>query len=311
MSVNIQQALSSLPTSGVTVSLLNALDSIVPGQWENITSFEAMIPRVTGLTQPGIVEDVRARALALSQDDSKQYDKALWLFQSIDTMDRVAAGATVASKVSDFFGGLDFVKDLAPKPETTQALDAGLKLIAEIMAFGFLKGLPELTFEEVAHFVVALQKYGKADIMRLASWVIVDGMLPLGPNFMRTIIDTTQSVATSKVAGHSIFGAISDRLPGDSPEQKQAFVGRALEQTSSFIEEFVQARGITHESIQQHLGGVIDIADGGADYVAAALDASTNYFSHTGTQTVARALIEEAFEQLQADVWSEYVARHS
>ena len=146
MSVNIQEALSALPTSGVTVSLLEALDSIVPGEWENTTNFEEMIPLVIGLQQPGIIADVHARALALSQDDSKQYDKALWLFKSLDTMDQLAAGATVASKVSDFFGGLDFVKDLAPKPETTQALDAGLKLIAEIMAFGFLKGLPELNF---------------------------------------------------------------------------------------------------------------------------------------------------------------------
>jgi len=36
------------------------------------------------------------------------------------------------------------------------------------------------------------------------------------------------------------------------------------------------------------------MADGKLDYLAAFLDGSTNYFEHTGVQTVARKLITQA-----------------
>lgn len=306
----ILDALGELETSSITVSVLEALDTVVPGEWQNCTDFDEMIPVVIGHDQQGIIDDVRNRAIALIDDSDRDYEMALWLFQKIDTMDKVAAGATVASKVTDLFGGLDFVKQFTPKPETTQALDAGLKLIAELMAFGFLKGLPELTFEEIALFVIELQKYGKADLMRIAAWIIIDGMLPLGPNFMSKIVDTIENSATSEVAGHSIFDTISEYLPGDDDEEKMSFVTQALRSTSEFIGKFIEEHNITDDLIQEKLGDVVDMVDGGSDYVAAALDASTNYFSHTGTQTVARSLIEEAYAQLKEDVWQNYLNQH-
>jgi hypothetical protein len=43
----------------------------------------------------------------------------------------------------------------------------------------------------------------------------------------------------------------------------------------------------------------MNIADSKLDYLAAFLDMSTNYYEHTGTQTVARNLILRAAEQTQ------------
>jgi len=42
---------------------------------------------------------------------------------------------------------------------------------------------------------------------------------------------------------------------------------------------------------------LIRVGDEGLDYLGAFLDASTNYFTHTGTQSVATMLIEEAIAE--------------
>lgn len=306
--LQLEQRLSALPTDNITVKVLNALDTIVPGQWENIRSLDAMITRTTGLDGQGVKEDLRQQLAALN---SQPYERALWLFETIDKLDQVAAGAAVASKVTDLFGGLDFLKEFTPKAETTQALDAGLKLVVEVLALGLMKGLPKPSVEEMALFVAELSRYGKADVMRLTAWVVIDGLLPLGPDFMRHIIGAFDQASQSKLAGHSIFEAVADYLPGDSTAQKQAFVTKTLGATSDFIGSFVKEKGLSRQLIISKLSGVVDISDDTLDYVAAGLDASTSYFSHTGTQSVARVMVEQAFTQLQAKVWQDYLARRS
>jgi hypothetical protein len=43
--------------------------------------------------------------------------------------------------------------------------------------------------------------------------------------------------------------------------------------------------------------GLVDVADDKLDYLAAFLDGTTNYFEHTGIQTVARTLINRAYAE--------------
>ena len=50
---SIVALLSELPGDGMTVKLLEALDFLVPGQWENTTDIEAMVKREVGETHPG------------------------------------------------------------------------------------------------------------------------------------------------------------------------------------------------------------------------------------------------------------------
>ena len=60
----------------------------------------------------------------------------------------------------------------------------------------------------------------------------------------------------------------------------------------------------------RHLGqldGVLQIAGSGGDYLAAALDASTAYYAHTGTQTVARTLARHAVDAQRRSVRQEDV----
>ncbi|NES69186.1 MAG: hypothetical protein F6K24_30140, partial [Okeania sp. SIO2D1] len=60
----------------------------------------------------------------------------------------------------------------------------------------------------------------------------------------------------------------------------------------------VSSQGLDPQMIIDHLQGFVDIADDKLDYLAAFLDLTTNYFEHTGTQTVARRLILQAAEEV-------------
>jgi hypothetical protein len=55
---------------------------------------------------------------------------------------------------------------------------------------------------------------------------------------------------------------------------------------------------LTPESILRSMNQYIDIADNKLDYVAAFLDMTTNYYEHTGIQTVARRLVDRAYAEI-------------
>lgn len=311
MAESIDVLVDNLDSSSITVSVLEMLDFVAPGQWTNVTGFDNLITHVTGETAPGIVSAIRREALEIWSDPGNRYDEALMILEGIDTVDRVAAGATVANKIGGLFGGLDFLEKYTPKPETTQSIDAALKLIAELLAFGCMNGLPDGSFEQIADFVIGLQTYAKDDIMRISSWIVIDGLLPLGPNFMGVITNTVSDAASSALSNNAIFGQISERIPGDGVDGKQRFILEALTGVSGWVGEFVAANGLTRERVVQELSKVVEVTEDKLDYVAAGLDASTNYFAHTGAQTVGRQVIKEGYQGLRDRVWEEWVAANS
>ena len=63
------------------------------------------------------------------------------------------------------------------------------------------------------------------------------------------------------------------------------------------MNNFVTSRNLTPEKVLVHLQQFMNVADSKLDYVAAFLDMSTNYYEHTGTQTVARNLILRAAQE--------------
>ncbi|MEB3248259.1 MAG: hypothetical protein VKK07_02830, partial [Merismopediaceae bacterium] len=66
----------------------------------------------------------------------------------------------------------------------------------------------------------------------------------------------------------------------------------------SWMRDFVTSRNLTPQSVAHHLSQFVEIADDKLDYVAAFLDMSTNYYEHTGIQTLARRLIERAVAEI-------------
>ena len=306
--MSIVSALEQLPRDGMTVSALRALDWVVPGEWENVTSLNVMAAEVCGPGAPAkLVAQVEVKARQLSLQEAARFNRAVQIYRLVDTVDQVAAGAAVAGKVTDLFGSLGFLKKFTPRPETTQAVDAGLKLVAEALAFGQLNGIPTMDADGLARFTAGLADYARYDLMRLAAWAVFDGVIPLGTDFITDITGTWRGLATSALSSNRLFSQLSAQIPGGSAEEKQGFVIQAIEQSGDFVGRFVAERGITQQGALQRLKGVLQVADGGMDYVAAAIDASTEYVSHTGVQTACRALVRQAHGDLRDQVWQRYV----
>lgn len=307
--MSVITAVEALPTGGLTVSALQALDYVVPGAWSNVTRFDDLVAEICGESAPPkLVAQVRHRAAAIELQDAARYQQAVRIYALVDTVDKAAAGVAVAGKAADLFGSLGFLKKFTPKAETTQAVDAGLKLVAELLAFGRVNGVPTGDADGLARFTGALADYARYDLMRIAAWVVFDGVIPLGPDFVQRILGTWRGLASDALTSNGVFSKLAGELPGDTVEEKQGFIISTLDTTGEWVNRFVAEKGITQEGVLDRLQDVLSVADGGLDYVAAAVDASTSYFSHTGTQTVARALARRAHGQLRDEVWQKYVA---
>jgi hypothetical protein len=64
------------------------------------------------------------------------------------------------------------------------------------------------------------------------------------------------------------------------------------------MSNFVEQRGLTPEKVVKNLQSFVDISNDKLDYVAAFLDMTTNYYTHTGIQTLARRLVERAYAEI-------------
>ena len=138
----IHRIVDNLPTRNITVRVLNALDFVVPGEWENVVGFEETILRVTGETDQGLVQSVGERAIQLYNDRSQGYRRALRLYRTVDNVDQALAGAAVINKIGDKVDLLNFLTKITPKADKAQTLDLGLKVVAELAAFCLINGLP-------------------------------------------------------------------------------------------------------------------------------------------------------------------------
>ena len=64
------------------------------------------------------------------------------------------------------------------------------------------------------------------------------------------------------------------------------------------MRDLVSNSDVTREKIVDSLSTFVDVTDSKLDYLAAFMDMTTNYYEHTGTQTLARRLIERAVNEI-------------
>jgi hypothetical protein len=134
MSKPIFKIVDELPTGGLTVSALRSLDFAVPGQWNNLVGFDNTIRTVTGETDEALVQQIGERAVTLFNDKSEGYQRALWLYETVDSASGLLGSAALMNRIGqDTF--LGFLKHLTPKPERAQSIDLSVKLVTEIIAF--------------------------------------------------------------------------------------------------------------------------------------------------------------------------------
>ena len=295
MSKPIYEIVDELPTGGMTVKLLQSLDFVVPGQWQNITGFDNTIRTVTGETDEKMIQQIGERAIHLYNDKSQGYQGALWIYDAVGKGSHALGAAALANKFGENFSFLSFLNRLTPKADTAQAIDLSVKLVAEIVAYCKINGIPG---DSIGEFVGALADYSGESLMRMAALVSVDALLPLGPDFIGKVSSTIGGLSHSELEQNQTFNQINNEIPGGDTGGKLGFIGESFRSVSDWMGSFVSSRNLTQEGVASNLKRYIDITDNKLDYVSAFLDMTTNYYEHTGVQTLARRLTERAVAEI-------------
>lgn len=294
MSKPIFQIVDELPRRSLTVGLLKSLDCVVPGEYVNLVGFEETIRAITGESDNDYIQRVGVRAIELYNDTSQGYQRGLWIYQTADSVQGFAGAASFIEKVSGSFSFLGWLGALTPKAETTQSIDLAVKLVAEILAFLTINGKPG---DSLGEFIESITDYRDEARMRLATMICVDGVLPLGPDFLSKAIDYVGG-NPDQVKGNERFQRISGLIPGDGIKNQVGFLQQSLEALTGFVPKFVTENNITQSRVLESVKRISDKYEGSLDYIASVLDMTTDYFEHTGTQTVARQLITRAVSEI-------------
>ncbi|MFN6563311.1 MAG: hypothetical protein RMY28_026440 [Nostoc sp. ChiSLP01] len=295
MSKSIVQLVDELPTRGLTVSLLNSLDFVAPGQWQNTVGFVNTIKTVTLESDEDLIQQIGERAIYLFNDKSQGYQTALWLYQTVDNTDKALGAAALANKVGEKIPLLGFLNSVTPKPDKAQTIDLTLKLVAELIAFCQINGIPG---DSIGDFVASLGEYSGESLIRMVALVCVDGLIPLGPDFISKAISGLNQTNPKELEQNSTFQNIKDVIPGNNDGSKLNFIGESFDSVKGWMNGLVNANNLTPQKVVHNLQNFVDVADDKLDYLAAFLDVSTNYYEHTGTQTLARRLIERAVAEI-------------
>ncbi|MBD2462600.1 hypothetical protein H6G89_16285 [Oscillatoria sp. FACHB-1407] len=295
MSKPIYELIDHLPTGGLTVMALRSLDFVVPGQWQNLTGFENTIRTVTGESDPQLIKQIGDRAITLFNDKSQGYQRALWLYQTVDSASGAIGTAALANKVGQDVSFLGFLKNLTPKPEKAQTIDLCVKLVVELVAFCQINGIPG---DSIGDFLAALKDYGGESLMRMAALVCFDGLIPLGSDFALKALNAIKQMAPSDLEHNQTFKAVHSLIPGGNAKGQQGFIIESFESTKGWIDNFVGSHDLTPDKVVDHLIRFVEVSKDKLDYLGAYLDMVVKYYEHTGIQTLARRLTERAVAEI-------------
>ncbi|MBE9181323.1 hypothetical protein IQ268_22435 [Oculatella sp. LEGE 06141] len=295
MSNSIYELVDKLPTGGLTVKALKSLDFVVPGQWQNLTGFENTIRSVTGETDEKLIQQIGDRAVTLYNDKSQGYQRALWLYQTVDSASGALGTAALANKVGQDVSFLGFLKNLTPKPERAQSIDLTVKLVVELVAFCQINGIPG---DSIGDFLAALKDYSGESLMRMAALVCFDGLVPLGPDFALKALSFVKQMSPSDLQQNQTFKAVSPLIPGGDPSGQLSFITQSFDSTKGWMQHFVASHNLTPDKVVNNLERFVEISKDKLDYLGAFLDMYVKYYEHTGIQTLSRRLIERAVAEI-------------
>ncbi|MBP9113772.1 MAG: hypothetical protein KBF88_13250 [Polyangiaceae bacterium] len=289
----IHKLLADLPESNLTTTVLKGLDYLVPGEWTNIRSLEDMCKAVTGEEDQELLQKVGDRAIELYIDPSNGYQRAVTVFKGVDSIGTAAGALSILHGLGARFDGLSFLKDMGPKDSSAQAVDAGMKFAAEFATFCLCNGIPG---DGVGDFVSSFVNNAKEDKMRLTAWLAFDCVLPLGPDALAKIIGAVEGFADDHMGQNSLFQKFQGFLPGGIGDKKNLILG-ALKGSQSSLQSQIDA-GITQDGLLGKVKEWVDFGDRGMDMAAVAIDTLTNYFEHTGIQSVSRRVVSRAYGEI-------------
>lgn len=296
MSKPIFELVNELPTHNLTTMTLESLDFVAPGQWQNLVGFENTIRAVTGETDESMIQQIGDRAVWLYNDKSQGYQRAMWLYQKVDSADSALGAAALANKVGNkipLLGGL--LTKVTPNPNKAQSIDLCIKLVVELVAFCQINGIPG---DSIGDFISALADYSGESLMRMVALVCIDGLIPLGPDFLLKAQSTLNNLNPQELNQNPTFGNVKELIPGGNTQGQLNFIGDSFDSVKGWMSNLVADNNLTPEKVFSRLQSFLEFSNDKLDYVAAFLDMSTNYYEHTGTQTLARRLIERAVAEI-------------
>jgi hypothetical protein len=250
---------------------------------------------VTGEADPELVQQIGDRAVWLFNDKSEGYQRALWLYQTVDSADSALGAAALANKVGEKIPLLGFMNKLTPKADKAQTIDLCLKLVVEVVAFCQINGIPG---DSIGDFVKSLADYSGESLMRMAALVCFDALIPLGPDFIQGTQAKLNHLSPQDLESNAVFSQVKNLIPGQSTAKQLAFIGESFDSVKGWMGGFVSRNDLSVAKVTGKLSQFIEVSDSKLDYLAAFLDVTTNYYEHTGTQTLARRLIERAYAEI-------------
>jgi len=292
LSDSINELLDELPANNLTVKTLNALNFVLPQKWENVVGCDKTISVITGANDANTVMQIRNRMIELYNDRDNGYQGAVRFYRIVDNADKALGAAAMANKIGEKIGFLSFLNKLTPKADTTQSIDLCLKIVAELIAYSKLNGIKLDPIDFVSEL---RQNYTGSALMRMVALVCIDGLIPLGPDFLQKAQDTLNNQGERSFENNPVFAAIEPSIPSDN---KIGFIASTFSSVSGWMDNLVSSTGLTPNTVFNHIGSFIEFSDDKLDFVAAFLDQSTNYFEHTGIQSVARKLILRAAQDV-------------
>lgn len=295
MSKPIFERVDELPTGGTTVMALRSLDFLIPGQWQNLTGFDNTIRAVTGESDPAFVQQIGERAVHLYNDKSQGYQRAMWLYETVDSASGALGAAAIANRIGQDIPFLGLLSKLTPKPERAQSLDLSVKLVTEVVAFCQINGIPG---DSLGDFLAAVGDYSGESLMRMAALVTFDGLIPLGPDFIQKGLSTLQSTSPNDLEKNQTFKGVNELIPGGDSAGKLNFINQSFDSMKGWMGNFVSSNNLTQEKAVDNLTKFVEVSKDKLDYLGAFLDVAVKYYSHTGTQTLARRLIERAAAEI-------------
>jgi hypothetical protein len=295
MSKPIFRLVDSLPDNNLTVKMLKALDFVAPGEWKNLVGFEHTIKVLTGETDQAMIQKIGERAIALYNDKKQGYQRAVWLYQTVESMSNVLGFTALVNKIGEKIHLLRFLNRITPKADTAQGIDFSVKLVTELLAYTAINGIPG---DSIGDFVKGLTNYKGEALIRMVALMTVDGLVPLGPDYVSKALGFLQKGGTTALEQNDAYQRIKSAIPGGSTVEQLGLISKSLSSVSDWMTSFTKQHDLSAAKVLSSLKHFIDITDDRLDFVAAMIDETTDYYEHTGIQSVARSLIERAVNEI-------------
>ncbi len=310
MSQNLEQLIKDLSKNNLTITLLQSLAPMIVGKWDNFIELETAIREITGEENPELIEEIKNHALSLYNDKSQGYQKAMLLYQNIQTIDSTLSEEAIKLSSETAFGKkrdrdkeveaegkiplVDFINQITPKDETTKAIDFAIKVVVELIAFSEINGM---LGENIQDFVNSFANYSDESVMSIGCLICIDGLLALDSDFILKVKTTLDNISPENLEKNSTFNRVKALLPGNTSKEQLYLIRNEFHNIQDWMRKFVEQRNFNPQNIVYHLESFLEFPPDNnkkVDLVSEFLGITTNYIEYTGTQILLRSLIDRA-----------------